>query len=71
MKYPLFKFSSFVVLFAVAIAPEILAVAPQATSNGTPAPVKPDGEKAYEHIKFLASDAMKGPSAFAAGALPA
>jgi membrane dipeptidase len=60
MKRPALKVISFALLLSVWISHEIAAAGPQSLSNPAATPVKPDGEKAYEHIKILASDALQG-----------
>ena len=44
----------------IAIMAAVLATAAAQPQSGNNAPVKPDGNKAYETVKFLASDAFKG-----------
>ncbi|MBZ5500477.1 MAG: M20/M25/M40 family metallo-hydrolase [Acidobacteriia bacterium] len=60
MKRHFLTLLSFAMLLTVGSQPPVAAAVRQATSGTAAPPIRPDGKKAYEHIKFLASDAMKG-----------
>jgi len=67
MKLPSLILLPIAMLIALAAAPAAATADPQNPRGAAGPAAHPDGNKAYEHIRFLASDALKGRSSGTAG----